>query len=102
MGYLPVSMLSSTNSVISPLAPERSSQFIILCDTDLLVDSTNKPVKQFAIDVPLSLHTEYNGNAGTYADISTGGIYFAYFDALMSGITHPLMNYYSRVEFIDN
>jgi len=102
MGYLPVSMLSSVNSVISPLAPERATQFHILMDTNVLVDSVNAPVKQFTYDVNLSQHTEYNGNAGTYADISTGGIYIAYFDALMSGITHSLFNYYSRIEYLDN
>jgi len=100
-GGTPSSFLT-TNSVLSPLSPEKRTQFRILSDQTYTVDSVNKPVVAFAYDIPDDIHTEYLGNAGTYADISTNGIYMAYFAAVVTGANYPSLNYYSRVEFVDN
>lgn len=89
------------NLTVSPRNIDKSKRFKVLCNGHVLLGTDGTGSKKFVECYDkMSIHTEYFGNAGTIADISTNALYLY---VLGDGVSNlPALTFYNRVRFLDN
>jgi hypothetical protein len=88
-----------TISVHSFRNTEKGKRFTVLTDRRFSI-TTEKPQYVFNSYHKLNTHVEYDGTGSTEASISTNSLWFIFFSELASNA--PVMNYQTRVRYIDN
>lgn len=92
----------TTYPFVTPLNKTYAGRFKVLIDkTYTINDSGNQRlVKKFYINFKKGKRQEYSNNLGTLADIREGA-YFAYIIGDSSAASHPIFNYYWRMNYTD-
>lgn len=87
----------SNNDVLSLLNTNTVGRFKIL-KTGTLIRTADVAQKQVNIDIPMSMHTRYNGTAST--DIQRNGIYLCWTSNQSTNL--PTASYLTRISYYDN
>lgn len=87
----------SNNDVLSLLNSSTVGRFKIL-KTGLCIRDLNVNQKQVNIDIPLNMHTRFNGTAST--DIQKNGIYLCWTSNQSTAL--PTASYLTRISYYDN
>jgi len=72
-----------------------------LYSKEFILHKTERPTVNVHINRKLNFHTKYNGNAGTYADITSGALWLVVFTDQAAYV--PTLNTFTnRIYYIDN
>lgn len=89
-----------TASTLSPIDEDNGKRFVIV-RTGMVNLNLYKPRVSFKIYKKFnSIHSEYNGNAGTVADARENNLFFV--SISNEGTNGPSLTIYTRVKFYDN
>ncbi len=96
---------SGAGSAITPVTMRTVSnldRFLILAEKTVMICATSNTLHLFDFEINCDLETRYNtGNAGTAADINTGGLLLVWAD-MNGGASQSSITWVSRVSFLDS
>lgn len=92
--------VAAASQTMAPQLQPTKRRYKILLDRLFTMDLVNKYTWMLHKRIKVNRYTEYNGNAGSSADIVTGGLYLI-FVSDSSAISHPTMQFTAKMFYKD-
>lgn len=91
---------AAASQALGPQLIPTKRRYNILLDRIFTLDLVDKYTWMIHKHIKINKYTEYNGNAGTVADIITGGLYLIFISD-STAVSHPTMQFTAKLFFKD-